>query len=837
MSGQNATQREPKGGGARGLTDVAGSVLQDVRYAFRGLRREPGFSAAVVLTFGLALGANATMFGITDRLLLRAPAHVEDAERVVRIGFQQRSATTGLVTTSPWGSYYDFVDLRERVAGFAEVGVVGGTVDASLGVGADAELIRAAPASASFFRVLGVRPALGRFFTDDEDSPPQGSAVAVLGHDTWHDRFGGSPDVLGRTMELDGTVYTIVGVAPKGFNGIGLQPTAVWLPVTTFNTFSWEDWHLRVPDRVENWLQTVARLAEHATPSSAAAEATALLAGIYPEQYEADPDRGVVLGHIVAARSEGFSPASMQLAARVSVWLMAVAGIVLLIACANVASLLLGRSLRRRQELAVRLALGVGRGRLARQLFTEALLLAALGGLVGLLVSEWGGQLVRVVLLPGFEWQDSPASPRLLLFTLGALVLAAVVAALAPVALAARTGPASVLRAGDSHATGRGSQLRSALVVAQGALCVLLLVGAGLFVQSLRNVNAIDVGLAVNQLVYVNLPGGSPALYEQATERARALPYVDDAVLVAATLPFWSTTSRFGLQAEGLDSIPAPASGGPYVARVGPGYFSVAGTPIVRGRGIAEGDVEGAQLVTVISEGMSHLLWPGENPLGRCIEVSSSGCITVVGVAGNTRTAAIDGEPVIVYYLPIAQTEGLGHTLMVRMAAKGTAGLPLLRHEMQMLDPEMAAVRLRPLQELLEPQLRPWRLGAVLFTLFGTIALTLATLGLYAVIAYDVAQRRREMGIRLALGANPRHIVRRVLAGAGRLSTMGILLGLGAAALLAPRVEPMLLGIAPRSMPIYAAVGLLLVLVSLAAALLPAKRALRVEIAGVLRME
>jgi predicted permease len=816
----------------------AESVLQDVRYALRGLAREPGFAAAVILTFGLALGANATMFGITDRLLLRAPAHVEEPETVVRIGFQRLNPSSGLVITSPVGPYHDFVDLRESVRAFAEVGVVGGTSNASLGVGADAELVPAAPASASFFRVLGVRPALGRFFSEDEDVPPEGSAVAVVSYGMWQERYGGGRDVLGRMLELNGTAYTIVGVAPKGFNGISLQATAVWLPVTRFNPWTGDDWHVRGPREV-SWLQMVARLAEGATPDAAAAEATALLAAIYPERYEADPDRGVVLGHIVAARSDGFSSASLQLAARVSVWLMAVAGVVLLIACANVASLLLGRALRRRQELAVRLALGVRRGRLARQLFTEALLLAGLGAVVGLFMAHWGGQVIRGVLLPGFEWQDSPVSPRLLLFTFGALVVAATAAATAPLLLAASTGSASVLRSGGGHATGRGSRVRSGLVIAQGALCVVLLVGAGLFVQSLRNANAIDLGLDARQLVYVTLPGADPAFYEVAAERARALPHVEGAVLATATLPFWINMSLGGLRAEGVDSVRTPPSGGPYQSLVGPGYFGVTGTSIIRGRGITEADTEGASLVVVLSQGMSQLIWPGGDALGRCLYAGpSSGCITVAGIAADTRTAAIDGDPVVTYYRPLAQTDGMpDRTLVVRMAGGVSEGLPMLREEMQALDQEMPAVEIRPLAELIDPQLRPWRLGATLFTAFGAIALALATLGLYAVIAYDVTQRRKEIGVRLALGARAPHIVRVVLGGAGRLSVIGVALGLGAAALLAPPLEPMLLGITPRSWTVYAGVAMTLLLVGLAAAMLPAMRALQVEITEALRAE
>jgi predicted permease len=831
----DAATREHRNGARPGR--VFEGLLQDARHALRGVRREPGFAAIVILTFGLAVGANTAMFGITDRLLLRPPAHVQDPERVVRIGIQQRSASTGELTTSTALAYADYADLREQVAGFTEVGAVTSTRDASLGVGPDAELIRATPASASFFRALGVQPALGRFFLDEETAAPAGEAVAVLGDRLWREHYGSDPAVLGQTLEVDQTVYTIVGVAPPGFNGGNLMSTDVWLPFTVFGAPSFEGWHLRGGDMVASWLFPVARLAAGVAPEAAAAEATVLLAGLYPQQFEADPDRAVVLGHLIAARSEGFSGAAQRLAARVSLWLMAVAGVVLLIACANVANLLMGRALRRRRELGVRLALGIGRRRLAGHVFAEALLLAGLGALLGLVLAHWGGPLIRDALLPGFEWQDSPLDPRLLLFTLTALLVAVVVATAAPLVLVVRTDTAALLKTGSRSVTGRGSRLRSGLVVAQGALCVLLLVGAGLFVHSLRNAHAVELGVAGPHLVYANLPGTPASHYEEALERVRALPGVADAALAAATLPFRGGMSIIGVRAPGVDSIGPPASQGVFRTHVGPGYFSAAGTPILRGRPITAADVDGGEPVAVVSQAMAQGIWGREDPIGRCFILESDLCVTVVGIAGDTRRA-VGGDPVILSYRPLAQTTGdFNLTLLVRTTGDPSRVLPLLRGELQALDAGMRAVQLTPLRDLYGTQLRPWRLGATLFTAFGILALVLAALGLYAVIAYDVAQRRREMGVRLALGASAGNVTRLVLAGAGRVSGTGIVLGLAAALLLAPRLEPLLFGVDPRQVGVYAAVGGVLLLVGFVAALVPAARAVRVDPMEVIRTE
>jgi predicted permease len=828
---------------ARFLRPLA-AVRSDLGYSLRGIVRDPGFAAAVILTLALGIAANATMFGIIDRLLLRPPAHVTEPESVVRLGFQQRNASTGEITTSTATSYPVYRELRENVAGFAELGVVGPPGDASLGRGLEAEIVRRSAASASFFRVLGVRPEAGRFFLEEEDVPPAGQPVAVISHGLWQRRFGGDPAAVGQSIDLDNQSYLIVGVAPRGFLGTSLLNTDVWVPITHLGALRWAGASFLEVDWWEfqgfSWLQPVARVRLDVDPGVAAEQATAVHSALLPDQYAADPDRAVVLGPVIAARGTGFSLSeSQRRAVTISLWLLGVAGIVLLIACANVANLLLSRTLRRRRELGVRLAIGVSRGRLAGQIFTEVLLLAALGGAVGLFLTAWGAPLAREVLLPGIEWQDSVVSTRMLLFSFGVITAAALLAALAPAMLASRMHASSLLRQGGGRAgTYRRSSLRGGLVLAQAALCVLLLVGAGLFVRSLQNVHAVELGFDVNQLVRVSWNSSAlamdgpdrAALYERAAEGVERLPQVASTSLAYGTSPFWMNMVTT-ITVPGLDSIPVTSGGGtyPYHAFVGPEHFRTLGTRIVQGRGFDAADAtDGGASVALVSRSMAETLWPRENAIGKCFRMGgtdSSICHEVIGVFEDTRVVNVDGDPPMLYYLPLRGSNRAESTLFVRTTGDASAALPAIRQELQALGAELPAPSLTLIRDSIEPQLRPWRVGAVLFSAFGAVALVLAMLGLYAVIAYDVGQRRQELGVRLALGSPIGRLVRMVVGDAARLAAAGVVVGLAVALLFAGRLEPLLFGVAPRDPFVYVTVAVLLILVALCAAALPARRA------------
>jgi putative ABC transport system permease protein len=813
--------------------DTWDALRQDVRYALRGVRRQPGFALTVVLTLGLAMAANATMFGITDRLLLRAPAHVTDPENVVRIGFEWRSGSTHELITRTVVPWPDYAALRENVAGFAEVGAISFGQDAAIGLGEESERIRLVPASASFFRVLGVRPALGRFFLEEEDAPPHGLPVAVISHGLWQRRFGGDAGVLGSRISVNFTEYTVVGVAPPGFHDIDLEARDAWIPLSLQGARMSDTWYA---DRNMTWLRVVARLAPDTGPEVAAAQATVAHAVVDPQRYANDADARVVLGSIIAARGAAFSLSPEQRrAVRISVWLSGVALVVLLIACANVANLLLARTLNRRREVGIRLAMGVGRGRLAAQLFTEVLLLALLGAVVGLVLAGWGGQFIRGALMPGVEWQDGIFSARLLLFSLAIVTAAALLAAIAPAFTAARMDVSDMMRSG-ARAGQRRSTLRSGLVVAQAALCVMLLVGAGLFVRSLGNAHAVELGYDAHRLVMASWPsGGVPGaeqilLHETAAERLAAMPYVEGAALLNGTTPFYIRESA-GIRVPGIDSLPSVQYGWLRTA-AGPDYFRTMGTPIVRGRAFTDADRQGAPPVVIVSERMADLLWPRGDALGKCFHVSPADdapCAEVVGIAGNTRVVEIEGDPGAAFYIPLAQQQNPFRILIIRTAGDPARAMAALRRELQAHASHLPAPSLLSVQDRLEPQLRPWRLGATLFTIFGGLALVLAALGLYAVIAYDVAQRGQEIGVRLALGARAGDIGGLIFRDAARVAILGVTLGLGIALLLVSRVETLLLGVAPRDPATFITVGATLLAVSAIAAAVPALRAQRID--------
>ncbi len=845
------------GRGVRCLEDSAA----DVRYALRVMRLRPGLAASVVLLLALGIGANAAMFGIVDRLLLRPPAGVRDARRVGIFYFRQTFPWSGL-TTQASSSYQMYALLQERARSLESVGAVAyGMGRVSLGRGERAEPVNRAAASGSFFRVLGVEPRLGRLFTREEDRVPTGAPVVLLSDAFWRGHFAGDRGVLGRTVQLGAGSYTIVGVLPPGFTGLDLQPVNVWTPLgPAAGELLGQGWELGWGDL---WLMVVARLRPGVTAAAAEAEATGLFRqGLVEEDAEerayaarsgkavgaagsVDPTARAIFGPIVPARAPDAGATGKT--ARVALWLAAVAMLVLLIACANVANLLLARALARRKETAVRLALGVSRGRLLRQLLVETLVLAAFGGGAAVAVAAWGGALVRRVLLPGVDWQGGPVNGRVLLVTGALVVLSTLLAGLAPAAQSWRGHVADALKSGGRGGAPRRSRMRGGLVVAQAALTVLLLVGAGLFLRSLWNVLAVPRGYDPEHALLVE-PGlgrhGVPPveavrLTELAAGRLRHLPGIREVALTSSA-PFAISMSR-PLRVPGVDSIPIGKDRGPYIVAVSPEYFRTIRTPIVAGRGILESDRAGAPRVAVVSATMGRLLWPGGSALGKCIQIGgpAAPCTEVVGVAGDALRQSLETTPVLQYYVPLAQHSDFADQTRLLVGTTGPAegSAAAIRRNVLAVSPEMPYPEVRPLTALIAPRIQPWRLGAALFTLFGLLALLVAGVGLYGVIAYDVAQRAPEMAIRMAMGAPALRVVRRVVRDALRLALAGIALGGLAALVAAPAAAPLLFHESPRDPAVFATVAGLLLLVGAAAALVPARRASRLDPASALRAE
>jgi predicted permease len=818
----------------------------DLRFAFRRMRRAPGFTAAVMLTFALGIGANATMFGIVDRLLLRPPAHIAHPGDVVRLTVDRFNHYTGTRATTAVVSYPDLQQWA-RGRSFSSVAAVsgGGAREFTVGRGADALQLRFEQASGNVFSLLGVRAALGRFFGPDEDAAGA-PGVAVLGYGAWKRIYGGDPAVIGRTLDFGYGTFTIVGVAPEGFTGVDLAPVDVWVPLRTVGALMspgcWDQ-------RNCNWIRVVARLAPGVPAATAEAEATTLYRAGWADYQEPDlidPTARVVAAPLIAAR--GPDPSSES---RVALWLAGISLLVLLIACANVANLLLARAIRQRREVGIRLALGSSRARVLGQVLLESLLLSLLGGLAALLFARWGGVLIRRILLPDVAWSGTGTGTRTVGVVLVLTVLAGITAGAIPASQAGRSDVSETLKSGARTSSGRISRTRGALTVLQAAFSVLLLVGAGLFVRSLHRVNALDLGLDPDGVLVVN-PDFDRSLpeqrrhqfYEEAVRRLPALPGVE-AVTEDVSIPFWSSTI-VDLYVPGKDSLPTLPSGPPIRHETGPDYFRVLDLALRRGRGFRPGEGEAAAPVVIVNETMAHTLWPGRDALGKCIVIGgypatpdrgkNEVCSEVVGVVEDARISHLLPEQVMQYYTPL-QKDQSGWALLVRVKGDEAAAIPQVLRALLALEPWLRSAHIQPLRELIDPQARSWKLGAAMFTAFGLLALLVAGVGLYGVLAFSVAQRSFELGVRSALGASRERLMGLVLGQAVTLLALGVALGLLAAFVTAPKVKDLLYETSPHDPVILGGVVAVLLAVGLLAAWLPARRATRVDPSIALRVE
>jgi predicted permease len=819
----------------------------DVRLGLRGLRRERAFSLSVIATLALGIGVNAAMFGVVDRLLLRGPEHVREPGRVRRL--QVALQPPGMdIQRNGWFGYVTYDLLRRQGQSFEAVAAYNVAEDGViLGRGLDARRINRGEATASLFPLLGVTPALGRFYTEREDDTAAPERVVVIGFGLWQQQFGGRSDAIGRSIVLDNATYTIVGVAPKGFTGPDLTRIDVWMPeslvgsrVTSRNwTGSWN----------ASWLSIVVRLKRDVSPERADAEATAIVRRAYVGTDEAKAKATLAVRRLLSTRD---GTESME--SRVSRWLFAVAGIVLLVSCANVVNLMLAHGIRRRREMAVRLALGAGRGRLVRLLVAESVTLAVAGGAAGLGVAYALGTLMRAWLLPTVEWPSGPVDLRILGVSAAVSLTAGILVGLLPALGASSLDVTTSLKTGVREGGGRRSRSRAALTAVQAALSALLLVGAGLFVVSLERVRAMDLGLQPDRvLTFSTLRTGvgtiadtaerqrerdrRAAFYPMIMERLRQRPDVEAASLTIG-LAF---NSGFGedIKVPGRDKIPQLKGGGPHLSAVSADYFRTVGTRIVRGRAFSGADRAGTAPVAIVNETMAATLWPNEDAIGKCFSVGrSSACAGIVGIAANTRHFKLREDESMSFYVPFGQEQNIGGTqLLVRPRGDARSVLAAVRQEVVALDPTILFVNAGLLQDRVEPQMRPWRLGATMFSLMGVLALVVAAVGLYSVMSYDVTQRTHEIGVRMALGARPADVMRLVVRGGLALAAGGVVVGFGLALGAARLVEPLLFETSPRDPAVFAVVAATLTTMAVLATVLPAVRARRVNPAEAMRVE
>ena len=820
-------------------------MLHDVRYGLRMLAKSPAFTAIAALSLALGIGANTAIFSLVNVILLR-PIPVDDPARVASV-FMQDQRNPGNLPLS----HLNYKDLRAGNAVFTDMAAFA-FAQVNWSAGAGSEQIPAQVVSGNYFSLLGVTPALGRGFVPDEDVRP--TPVAVISHAFWERSFGSDPAIVGRTVTLNRVPFTVVGVAPRGFSGtvLGGGPS-VWVPMAMHDVaqpgFAWYE------QRRGLFLFAFGRLKPGATVEQASANLAAVFAQLEQAYPNDNKGRSAAAVPLLDARlnpqGQGGAPI-----VRISILLMAVVGIVLLIACANIANLLLARAARRRREIAVRLALGAPRIRLVRQLLTESTLLSILGASLGLLLAQWLlGLLVGTDLPLPFPVDDNiPLDRRVLAFT-GALAIGTgLLFGLAPALQASRADVVPVLKnetvAGGTARRGLAAalSLRQALVVVQIALSLMSLVAAALFIRSLRDSHAIDTGFQTRPVVVMDFDLGREGytadrgqrFYEQLVERVESLAGVERAS-VAQNAPLGGGFLR-SVFPEGADTTTRDRIL-VQVNSVSPGYLATLGVPLLRGRDFAPGDMEGAPKVVVVNETMAKRFWPNDDAIGKRFKFfGDDDFTTVVGVARDAKYNQVAEEPTPFIYQPIRQHYSPAGVLHIRTRLDAAAVIPAVRREVQQLDPTLSVFDIRTLEDQVAESLAPLRINVILLSTFGGLALLLACIGLYGVANYSVAQRTREIGVRMALGARPSSVLALVLGHGLMLVALGLGLGL-AAALAVTWMQPglfetlLLPGASLRDPAAFASTSALLGVVALVASFVPAWRATRIDPLIALRTE
>jgi predicted permease len=817
-------------------------LLQDVRYGLRQLRRSPGFTLVAVLTLALGIGANTIIFGIVNGILLR-PLPVPQPYRLVALFATNRRSGESRAL-----SYPEYLDYRDRSGIFAGLAAQQG-LPISVGTGERAEVVWGEIVSENYFSVLGLAPALGRTFQPQDASGMGSDPLVVLSHRFWLTRFGGDREVIGKKVSLNGQKFTVVGVAPRGFKGtrmFGFWPD-VWVPMMMHAQVMPSSAGL-LDDRKGTWLQLFGRLKPGITLSAASAAASTFAALLERDFPESSRDRGA---RLISARSGFDDPDAVppQVIIMSATLAMGAVGLILLLACANIANLLLAQASTRSREIAVRRALGASRARLVRQFLTESFLLALAGGVAAIALATWNARITDLM-VPRLQFKvgfDVSPDHRVLAFALGISLLTAVLFGLAPALHATRSDLVSMFKSdGSIRWGGRRLEARSLLVIGQVSLSLVLLVGSGLFLKSLLKARAIDPALVrEHRLVLSVNPGLQGYDDDRGKEFYRRL--IADVRQVAgvrsATLTFPLPLDTYGRSRtvfveQPLDKL---ASEGVQIglSAVGLDYFGTVGTPLIRGRDFGRQDSAGADPVAIVNQTMARRFWGDLEPIGRRFRVGSpeGQVVQVVGVAGDGKYGTVGERPRPYMYLPMEQDYNSGMTLVLQTAGDPSALIPSVRAVVNRLDPNLGTFGIMTMADHLDNALNLAYTSALLAGSFGVVALLLAVIGIYGVVAYSVARRTREVGIRMALGASPQDVLRLVLGNGLGLALAGMAIGLAVAIPAARLVAGMLYDVSPRDLSIFLSMPVLLVTVVLLATYLPARRAMRLDPVISLRSE
>ena len=810
------------------------TAFQDARFGLRMLRRDPGFSILAILCLTLGIGANAAVFSWIEGILFRPYPAVSHQERLLALTGTARSeaGNTGL-------SWPDFVDLRRNCTLFDSF-VVSKITGTTLSIGDRAERTTGSIVSDNYFDALGVRPILGRGFEPGEDSGRNAHPVTVISYQLWKGRLNGDPQIIGKTQRLDGVLHTIVGVAPEGFYGTFVGwAMQFWVPASMEEVF--EDGGYKLEDRSARWIESFARLKRGVTIEQAQHEVSSVAMRLEADYPLTNRGRSIKLW---ALWQTPFNNASTLLPTLEI--MLAVVVFVLLIACANVGNLLLVRSFARRHEMTVRLAIGAGRSRIVKQLFTEALILSAFGAAGGLLVAHWcrhalvllfparGGVAMH---LPGeIDW-------RVLLLSAGVCLLATLLLGLVPAIQTSKIDLAGALKADSAGVVGsRGrAWVRSGLVVVQVSLSFVLLVGAGLLTQSLQKIRTTSPGFSTHGVMFTGVglvSAGYDAqraqnFQDQLIDRVKAMPGVESAVFARMTPLSYGSFSSTPIAVDGYEVPPEERPTVEY-NEVGPDYFATMGIPLVSGREFTRADDERGALVAIVNETMAAQFWRGRNLIGERVQVKDR-WMQVIGVAKDSKYRSVRETAKPFFYVPLRQNFSISAALFMRTPLSPETVAVTLARDVRALDPSLAPYELITLQEQLDRSTSPQLVAVTLVSVLGALALLLAVIGLYGVMSYAVSQSTRELGLRMALGAGASSLVQLVLSRGLALTAGGALLGAAVALALTRLLGNLLYHVSPRDPLVFGAAFGVMTIAALAACFLPAWRATRTDPAEALR--
>lgn len=815
------------------------SLLRDLRFAVRAVIKRPGVTFVAVITLALGIGANTAIFSAVSAFLIR-PLPVPHAEELVRP--LEIGGDRGM---SDEISYPDFLDYRAQAAAVADLAAED-MVPAAIDTENQSDVVWGQVVSANYFDVVQVKPIMGRTFVPDEDKTLGASPVLVISHGLWQRRFGADPNIVGKTVRVNNRPYHVIGVTPESFTGTKFALALdFWTPISMVEEIRRSPKVLEY--RGDHWMNAIGRLKPGVSLAQASAEFSAIanrLNQTYPETRAHDTQA------IVMTETEGRFEDMGTVFKSGGAIAMAIVGLILLIACANVANLMLARAAARRKEIGIRLALGASRVRLIRQLLTESLLLAILGGGLGLLVAVWVTKLMQgfvpimqYTIVKDFFSLDS----RALWFTLVVSLATGLIFGLAPAWHSSNPDVVPVLKGlPEEHRKKFGRlSLRNALVVTQVALSLMVLVCAGLFIKSFRKAQTMDPGFNNPNGLIVSL---NPQLvgydddqarnfYRQLVERTRNLPGVE-AVAMAQLLPLGDSSNSHGpILKEGETLAKGTAGRSVMVNTVGPGYFKTMQIPFIEGRDFDDRDQSNTQQVVIVNQKLAEMLWPGESAVGKRMFVGSRNAFEVVGVVKTGLYRALAEDPKPFYYYPLTQRRLDGMSLVVRSSIDPHGLIGTIRNEVQTLDRRVPIYAVRTMQEHLTYALWAPNMAASLSLAFGVLAALLSAVGLYSVMAYVVSQRTREVGIRMALGANRAHVMKMITKQGMWLAGVGVVIGLVLALGLVRVLSAVLIGVSGYDLGIFLLVPVLLVAVALLACYLPARRATKVNPLVALRYE